>query len=132
MRKLKITKLKIVMRGHNKNLGEIGENLAVDYLKEKGYEILERNFQNKWGEIDIVAEKDDIMVFVEVKTRIGEQFGLPEDAINKNKKLKMIKNAKAYMKYKNDQYRIDAICVVLDKECNLKRINHYKNITLFS
>jgi putative endonuclease len=121
------------MKGHNKNLGEAGENLAVDYLEERGYKIIERNFQNKWGEIDIVAEdkNEDIIVFVEVKTRIGEKFGLPEDAINKNKMNKLIKNADAYMRFKKNQYRIDAICVVLNEEYNLERINYYKNITLY-
>jgi len=106
--------------------------MAKDYLKKKGYKIIERNFQNKWGEIDLVCEKDDCIVFVEVKTRIGEQFGLPEDAINKNKMNKLIKNSKAYIAYKANniyRYRIDAVCIVLDQNMDLRRINHYENIT---
>ena len=117
---------------HNKTLGKIGEKIAGDFLKDNGYNIIEQNCQNRWGEIDLVCKKDDSIVFVEVKTRIGEQFGLPEDAINKNKVHKLIKNSKAYMAYKANNtysYRIDAICVVLDENMDLQRINHYENIT---
>lgn len=118
---------------HNKTLGKIGEDMAKDFLQDKGYKIVEQNFQNKWGEIDLVCEKDYRLVFVEVKTRIGEQFGLPEDAINKNKINKLIKNSQAYMVYKvknaDLSYRIDAVCLVLDEQHKLKRINHYENIT---
>ena len=106
--------------------------MARDFLKGKGYDIIEQNCQNRWGEIDLVCEKDNSIVFVEVKTRIGEQFGLPEDAINRNKINRMIKNAKAYMTYKTNNiygYRIDAVCIVLDENNNLIRINHYENIT---
>ncbi|KPJ54601.1 hypothetical protein AMJ47_04095 [Parcubacteria bacterium DG_72] len=121
---------------HNKTLGRVGEDMATEYLQNKGYKIVEQNFQNKWGEIDLVCEKDNRLVFVEVKTRIGEQFGLPEDAINKNKINKLIKNSQAYMVYKANKinniymYRIDAVCIVLDEEMNLKRINLYENITM--
>jgi len=116
---------------NNKILGRIGESIAADYLENKGYKILERNFQNRWGEIDLVCLKENRIIFVEVKTRIGEQFGMPEDAINKNKVQKLINNVAAYMRFKNNnKYRIDAICIVLDEQHKLKRINHYENITI--
>ena len=120
------------MKLHNKTVGKIGEDMARDFLKGKGYDIIKQNCQNRWGEIDLVCERDNSTVFVEVKTRIGEQFGLPEDAINKNKINRMIKNAKAYMAYKTNNiygYRIDAVCIVFDENNNLIRINHYENIT---
>jgi len=116
----------------NKILGRIGEDLAADYLEEKGYKILERNFQNRWGEIDLICQKDNTAVFTEVKTRVGERFGLPENAINRNKIQRLTKNAAAYMSFKikkkYNNYRIDAICIVLDEQYKLKRINHYENI----
>lgn len=121
------------MTRHNKSIGKIGEDIAANFLEQKGYNVVEQNCQNKYGEIDLVCEKDDCTVFVEVKTRIGEQFGLPEDAINKNKIDKIANNAAAYMAFKTnnaDMYRIDAVCIVLDENMKLKRINHYENITL--
>jgi len=66
--------------------------------------------------------------FVEVKTRIGERFGLPEDALNSDKIRRMTRNAQAYIAFKADPYRIDAICLVLDENGNLKRAAHYENI----
>ena len=116
---------------NNKKLGEIGEGMARDYLEERGYQIVEQNFQNRWGEIDLICQKDKIMVFVEVKTRVGERFGTPEDAINNEKKRKLFKNANAYMAFKKQKinsYRIDGVCIVLDEIGEIKRINHYENI----
>ncbi|MDD5435247.1 MAG: YraN family protein [Nitrospira sp.] len=122
------------MTHHNKSLGKIGEDIAADFLKGKGYGIMEKNCRNRYGEIDLLCEQDGKLVFVEVKTRIGEQFGSPEDAINKDKINRLIKNSRAYMSYKaknaNILYRIDAVCIVLDNSNNLVRINHYENITM--
>jgi putative endonuclease len=118
---------------HNKSLGKTGEDMAAEYLEDKGYDIIERNCRNKYGEIDLVCKKGDCLIFAEVKTRIGEQFGLPEDAINKEKINKLIKNAAAYVAFKAKDiymYRIDAVCIVLDENMNPVRINHYENITL--
>jgi len=121
-------------RRQNLKLGNLGESIAADYLKKKGYRVIERNCRSKWGEIDLVCNYGKEIVFVEVKARIGEQFGLPEDAVNKEKIKRLIKNSQAYMFYKaknaNMSYRIDAICLVLDENMELKRINHYENITL--
>lgn len=118
---------------HNKNLGKLGEDLASDFLRKKGYKILERNFRNKWGEMDLICKDGEVFVFVEVKTRMGEQFGLPEDAINKNKLRRLIKNATAYASSNNiNNYRIDAVCMILDERelGMIKTINHYENITI--
>ncbi len=114
----------------NRNLGQLGENIARRYLENKGYKIVEQNCRNKWGEIDLICKEKDVLVFVEVKTRIGEQFGTPEDALNKNKIQRLIRNAQAYMARKKYmvEYRIDAVCIVLNEEKKLKRVNHYENI----
>ena len=115
---------------NNKILGKIGEDFAVSYLEKKSYKIIERNFQNRWGETDIIAKRNNTVIFAEVKTRIGERFGLPEDAINKNKMYRLARNAQKYMAFKSDTfYRVDAICIVLDESKKLKRISHYKSIT---
>ena len=74
-----------------KYFGEIGEKYALNLLEKHGYKILTTNFRTKLGEIDIVAKLDDILIFVEVKTRTSLKFGLPQEAVNK-RKLHIIKN----------------------------------------
>ncbi len=117
--------------GHLK-IGELGEDLAVEVLKDKDYKIMERNAENKFGEIDIVAAKDNVVVFVEVRSKIGKDFGLPEETIGFHKKRKLIKNAKRYIKLNNieNPYRIDVIGIVFSKNREVLRKKHYKNITL--
>lgn len=118
------------MKEHNLNIGRLGESIAKEYLENKGYIIVDQNYKNKYAEIDLIVRDKDTMVFVEVKTRTGEQFGIPEDALNREKIQRLIRNSQAYtarMGYNN--YRIDAICIVLDEDKKLKRIDHYENIT---
>lgn len=66
----------------NKITGNRGESLAVEHLQMKGYEILSRNYRNKWGEVDIVAKHNKIVVFVEVKTKTTDKFGEPWEMVN--------------------------------------------------
>lgn len=73
------------MSRYNKNLGDFGENMAESYLNEKGYKILERNFYVRGGEIDIVCMDRNTLVFVEVKTRKTDKFGLPSEAVDRKK-----------------------------------------------
>ena len=73
------------MKRYNKNLGDFGEEAAKNYLMEKGYEIVEQNFNVKGGEIDIVCMDGNVLVFVEVKTRNSNEYGLPLEAIDKKK-----------------------------------------------
>lgn len=73
------------MKSANKITGNKGEDLTVEYLKEKGYLVIERNFRTRFGEIDIVCLDGQILVFVEVKTKIGHKFGEPEDMVSKGK-----------------------------------------------
>lgn len=69
----------------NHNLGKIGEEVARKYLSSKGYRIIERNFHTRYGEIDIICFKADTMVFVEVKTRRSQKFGLPYESVTQKK-----------------------------------------------
>ena len=121
------------MGNRNIKLGRLGEDIAKKFLEEKGYKIIGRNYKNKYGEIDLIALKENTLTFVEVKTRLSEQFGLPENAINNNKIKKLKNNAAAYMAFKEKEiksYTIDAVCIVLNEDYSLKKINHYKNITI--
>lgn len=105
----------------NKEIGKYGENLAKDFLIKQGYEIIETNFHySKMAEIDIIAKKDNVIHFVEVKTRTSNSFGVPLEAIGK-KKLESIYHAGLFYIQKNKNYKkfqIDAVGIVLDKNKN--------------
>jgi len=114
----------------NTQTGRLGEKLASEYLKRKGYRILEQNYRTRYAEIDLVARKKDVLVFVEVRTKIGEQFGTPEETLNWKKLQKIKRNAFSYasrVKW-NKLYRIDAVCIVLEKDYTIQRVHHYENI----
>lgn len=112
----------------------LGEDAACSYLTRKGYRILERNFRKGYGEIDIIAIIDEILVFIEVKTRTSYSYGTPFEAISKKKLDKLINGAK-YYKYSlhpdlPDDLRIDAIGVVVSKN-KVVDIEHLENISSF-
>jgi len=123
------------MAEHN-FVGKIGEGLAKEFLEKNGYKILEQNYRTRFLEIDLVAEKaagvfgKPTLVFVEVRTKVGENFGSPEDTINKAKLKKVLWNANNYAGFKSWQgaLRIDAICIVLNSDFSVSRLNHYENI----
>lgn len=115
----------------SKEIGKIGENLAVEHLKHRNYKILERNYKKRWlGEIDIIAQKSGILIFVEVKALIKSK-NLPEDSINYFKKQKLIKIAKFYLMEKkilsNIKWQIDVIAIDLDEEGKLLDLRHIEN-----
>ncbi|MDP1690027.1 MAG: YraN family protein [bacterium] len=124
------------MSWHNE-IGQVGEKLAREYLEKQGYKILEQNYKTKYAEIDLVAEKSagflngKKLVFVEVRTKVGENFGSPEDTINKQKLWKVLQNAKSYTAFKrwNGPARIDAVCIVLNQDFSVQRLTHHENIT---
>ncbi|MEK7110099.1 MAG: YraN family protein [Patescibacteria group bacterium] len=85
---------------YQKNLGKIGEDLALDFLKSHNFSVLEKNFHSKFGEIDIIAKKKHCLYFVEVKTRSNLNHGAPYEAVNK-RKIYHIKKASQYYLLKN-------------------------------
>ncbi|OXG09293.1 putative endonuclease [Flavobacterium araucananum] len=109
------------MAEHNE-LGKKGEDLAVDYLQENGYKILERNWTFKKAEIDIIAQKDLFLAVIEVKTRSSLDFGLPQDFVKPKKIQLLIKAVNAYINYREkDSYddlniRFDIIAIHKDGE----------------
>ncbi|MFO7839971.1 MAG: YraN family protein [Desulfosalsimonadaceae bacterium] len=80
-------------------LGQTGESLALKYLLKRGYKLLESNYRNRIGEIDIIARDGDTLVFVEVKTRRSERYGSPRLAVTPHKQKKISRTALAYLKY---------------------------------
>ena len=114
------------MRLPKRKLGQLGEQQAKKYLKNKGYHFIAQNFHTKFGEIDLIFKDDDQIVFVEVKTRSSNYTGLPEEAIT-SKKISHLKKTIDifYLKHlKLSRFaRIDAISIMGNK------IKHIKNIT---
>lgn len=103
---------------YNKQFGDIGEKIAQNYLKDCCYKILKTNYKNKIGEIDIIANDDDFLVFVEVKYRKNNFFGLPREAVNSEKQRKIRMVAMSYInKYKlfDKQCRFDVLEVLGDE-----------------
>lgn len=110
----------------------LGEDLASEYLRKKGYKIIERNFRVGYGEIDIIAVKNKTLVFIEVKSRTSDIFGSPAEAITYGKLKSLVKTAEFY-KLKNPklptQMRIDAVLVTIKGQDEFE-IEHLENITL--
>jgi putative endonuclease len=87
-----------MIRGiYNKLTGQCGEDAAASFLKKSGFKIIERNYKNKIGEIDIIAKDKENLVFVEVKTRSSNKFGTPAEAVTYYKKQKIVNTAKFYL-----------------------------------
>lgn len=106
--------------------GSYGEKIARDHLIENKYQILEQNLRNNLGEIDIIAKKDNIIVFIEVKSRSTINYGFPYEAVNYRKQSKIINVANTYIKLKklkDYQFRFDIIEIFLKS----KKINHIEN-----
>jgi len=128
------------MKRFNYQKGRAGEKIAADYLKKKGYQIIEANFRNRFGEIDLIASRaqntSKALVFIEVKLRIGRDFGLPEEMITPGKIRQIKRMAEIFLqnnpklKAIYPQQRLDAICIVLDQNKKVERIKHYENIEI--
>ena len=111
----------------NKETGKLGEDIAVHYLKQNGYVILDRNFECRQGEIDIIALDEKEIVFVEVKTRTSNKYGAPSEAVNKIKQKHMLQTIKYYLYIRNlsDEFiRIDVMEVYIKN--NVYKVNHIK------
>lgn len=111
------------MAEHNE-LGKMGEELALEYLRKKGYVILARNWRAGRNEIDIVARDKDTLVIVEVKSRRSNIFAEPEYAVNMDKQRALIRAANSYIFRNNiqDETRFDIIAIILQDD--QPRINH--------
>jgi putative endonuclease len=99
--------------------GREGESAALRFLKKKGYRILEKNFRSKVGEIDIIAEQDGVIVFVEVKARADHEFGHPLNALTPAKQKKIIQTAQSFLSRKrisDKPMRFDVVALTSDAE----------------
>lgn len=113
---------------HNQITGADGEEMAVEFLEDKGYVILDRNYKFMRGEVDIVAYVGREIVFVEVKTRSSGYYGTPEEAVDEEKKLQIKKVAEAWLherKMEGAPVRFDVISI-LEPKADEKRIKHFE------
>ena len=109
---------------NNRKSGIEGESLAIEYIKKLGYTVLERNFSNRTGEIDIIAKDKNYIVFIEVKARSSLKFGAPIESITWHKVRSIIRTAKCYLRYKNLQ---NALCRFDVIEVLRGEVNHIPN-----
>ncbi len=114
------------MAKHNE-IGQLGEELAVKFLKEKGYQIEELNWRHRKAEIDIICRQEDTLIFVEVKTRSTDFFGQPEEFVTSNKEDLMSDAAAVYCEKIGHEWaiRFDIIAIVLKK--NEPSIQHFED-----
>ena len=113
---------------HNQKVGKWGEQRAIDELVAKGYKIIRRNVYTPYGEVDLIAQNGDGLVFIEVKTRTNDTFGQPELAVNA-KKYGHFANAAAFIaqEMQASNYRLDVIAI-LGKPGQEPEITHFENI----
>ncbi len=110
-------------------LGKKGEDLAADYLKQQGLSIVEQNYRQKTGEIDIIARDGNCLVFVEVKTRNSVQYGMPYEAVTARKQMQISKTALDYLtrnKLADQAARFDVISIIMKKDGKAE-IEHLPN-----
>ncbi len=114
------------MKSNNKIVGNLGEDMAAEYLEKKGYMIFKRNYSNRYGEVDIIAIKDEFLVFVEVKARKNRRFGNPQDAVDDEKIRHIVDVSDGFMREMNWSditVRFDIVEIVFDENY----INHIEN-----
>jgi len=117
------------MRTSHPNIAKIGELLAAEHLKARGYQILSQNYRASRGEIDLVAQDGKCIVFVEVKTRRSLKFGLPQAAVTEQKQRQISKIALAYLQAQNlldATCRFDVIAIHLSPQFELLRLEQFE------
>jgi putative endonuclease len=110
-----------------KELGIHGEKIAEKYLMGLGYRLLDRNWRWRKGELDLVAEQAKEIVFVEVKARRSQTYGLPEESITRSKREKLIQTAYAYLNSAdrlNADWRIDVVAIDMEHDGTVIRLEH--------
>lgn len=118
------------MAKRNKKIGQLGEKITVDFLKNKNYILLDKNFTSRWGEVDLIFKKDNKIHFIEVKTRVGNKKGKPFEAINFYKIRSLRRCIDYYLLKKNlKDYKLslDIVSIILDKNLNLVDFKYFEN-----
>ena len=117
----------------SQELGFLAENIAARYLEGGGYEVIDKNYRQPWGEVDIIARKEGVVIFVEVKANSHETEGLdPEIRVDWKKLAKIKRVAAFYLEHEfgdmEREWQIDVISVTFDSVNKKAKIKHFKNI----
>ena len=115
---------------NRRDIGKLGEKIATGFLRKKGYRIRETNFRCREGEIDIVAQQKDCLVFIEVRTKSNLDFGTPEESITQSKKERLVSSALSYISSHENLpplQRIDVVAIEIDEAGKAKRIELIEN-----
>lgn len=118
---------------YQQTIGNLGEKIAADYILDKGYEVLDRKFVTRFGELDIVAAHAGMVVFIEVKTRTSDTYGPPESSVTEAKMERLQNAALLWMQAHpeiNEDWRIDVIAIILDHRRKVKEIRHFMNVSV--
>lgn len=119
---------------YQKKVGNFGQKQAKDFLIKRGFQVVSENYCIRGGELDLIAIKDNEIVFVEVKTRTSDQFGNPEDSISRYQQKAINRTIRVFLHKKylyRDYYpRFDIISVVIDKDSKKVFIKHFQDIIL--
>lgn len=119
------------MDNYRQRLGRFGEIIVENYLSGYGYAVISRNFKTHYGEIDLIAQKGDEILFCEVKTRTGSDFGYPEEAVDRRKVSHLLSAVNYYLQSEQwDRFwRLDVISVEINKARKTAKIKWFKNVS---
>lgn len=118
------------MKKYNKEIGKYGETIARDFLINNGYKILDMNYSNRYGEIDIICTINDLIIFCEIKSRYTNTFGSPMESVTYYKQKQIIKLSQIYLlykKYQNFNVRYDIIEIIFNNINTSFKLNHIKD-----
>lgn len=118
------------MKHLNKDIGNYGEKIAQNFLKKNGYHILDCNFRNHIGELDVICRKQNLLIIVEVKSRYNLDYGFPRESVNYQKQKSIIKLTYSYIYLKklyNLNIRFDIIEVLFNNNNSKYKITHIKD-----
>ncbi len=110
--------------------GTHGECAARRYLEGRGYQVLDANYRCRWGEVEIVAERDDTVVFVEVRTRKHLNYGTPQESLSRGKTTRLTATAESYLQehqLEKAHWRIDLIAILLGDDGAVTRLQHIES-----
>ncbi len=116
---------------YQKKTGYEGEEIAAQYLRSKGYTILERNYHSRYGEIDLIAKTDCCIAFVEVKARTSDKFGMPEASVTPEKLEKIGNTGLLWLQEHPeapDDWRIDVIAIMMDEDHQVTDLQHFVDL----
>lgn len=114
-------------------IGRLGEQIALTYLTSKGLKVVDHNFRTKYGEIDLIIKKDRKIIFVEVKTRIGDKKGKPYEAVTRNKYSHLKLAAQLYVLKNNlKEYKlsIHVVSIILTSDLQVEKIDYFEDVQL--